>query len=374
MLRNRFLGGVSFLPLFSPVDGAGAGAAAAGTAAGAAAPAAGAGDPAAGAAKVETVSTVADPAAGAAAAEPGAAAGATLAAGGADPGKQAAAAAAAPAGFPENWREIMAGGDKQLLTDLAKYTTPDALYKSLRDVQTKISKGELKAPPAPLAKDATPEQAAEYRKANGLPDSAEGYVAKLELPEGIVIGEADKPLVASFAKSMFEQGATQGEMNRAVSWFYSQQAQVEQQRSERDGETKQTAMSELMTEWGPGDYKTNMQAVGSFLAAVPEELRVEMLTARTADGRMLGNTAAFNKFAAEMARQINPAATLVPAGDSNALGTISDQIKAIESKMYLDGKPNPEYWKGESGKAMQAKYRELTDARDALKSRGGKAA
>lgn len=244
------------------------------------------------------------------------------------------------------------------------------MHKSLLQLQAKISSGELKAK-VELPKDATPEQMAEFRKTNDLPATAEAYVEKLALPDGVVIGEADKPLVASFAKSMFEAGATQGEMNRAVSWFYQQQEAVEAQRAETDVTGRTKAQGELMGEWGPGDFKTNMNAVGSLLSTMPEALKTSLLTARTADGRMVGDTAEFNRWAAATAREINPAATLIPANVQNQPQVVATEIAAIEAKMYLpNGEANPEYWKGAGGEALQARYRELTDAQQKMSARG----
>jgi hypothetical protein len=147
MFKNRMLGGASFLPMFAAEDGSGGGA-----------PAGGGAAPAAGAAPAGGAAPAAGAAPGAAAA-PAAGADATLAGGGVDPtGAAAAAAAGAAAGTPKpgdlpagfDFRAYLAGGDKDAEKDLAKYTDPKAVYKSLRDLQAKISKGELKAPPAAL--------------------------------------------------------------------------------------------------------------------------------------------------------------------------------------------------------------------------------
>jgi hypothetical protein len=355
---DRLRGGVSMLPLFDAENGSGGGAPGAG------APAAGAG------------AAPAAPAAGAAAAggDPGAG---TLAASGADAAATAAAAAAAngPEKFPDNWRELLAGGDKAKLTDLAKYTDPTALYGSLRSTQEKISKGELKAAPVPLPANATPEQTAAWRQANGLPEKAESFVEKLALPDGVVLGEGDKPLVGEFAKFALDKGWSQGQFDQAMTFYYQAQDLAEAQREEADGGHKQTAMQELMGAWGAGDYKTNMNAVGSLLAGMPEDMRVELLTARTPDGRMLGNTAAFNKWAATVARDLNPAASLVLPGGNSSMTSINERISAIEGQMYTkDGKENPAYWRGDAGQRMQAELRDLYDAQAKMKSRGQAAA
>lgn len=371
MFRNRMLGGVSFLPFYRPDDGAGAGGAGGAGAGGSGSGAgtgAGAGDGGKGGAAGK------DQAGGGGAAGDSAA-DKTLAGGGAAGADAAAAAAAAaaagPAKFPTTWREELAGGDAQKLKDLQKYASPDALYGSLRDVQTKISKGELRAPPAALAKDATPEQIAAYRTANNLPDKPDAYVEKLALPDGIVLGETDKPLVGDFAKMALDKGWSQGQFNDAVGWFYEAQQAQEAQRVEADGVARVASEVELRTEWGP-DFKPNMNAVGSVLAMMPAELKNELLGARTAAGQLVGNTAAFNRWAASLGREINPAATLIPVGDVNAAKTVGEELKTIEGKMYLpDGRNNPEYWRDEK---MQARYRELTDAQQKMAAKGSRAA
>lgn len=387
MFRNRFLGGMSFLPMFDAEKGAGAsgtggaagggagdggvgagGGAAAGAAGsaggGAAAGAApGAGVPGAGGADAGAAGGAGAGAAGGAGAGGAAGTGGTLAEGGTG---GAAAALAAPPKFPEDWRAQLAGEDKSALTDLAKYNDPQSVYKSLRDLQAKISKGELKAPAAALPANATPEQKAEWRKSNGLPETAEAYVAKLSLPNGVVIGEADKPLVNDFAKSMFEQGASQAEMDRAVSWFYQQQDAASAQRTQQDGTTRVQSEVALRGEWG-ADFTPNMNAFGVFKATMPAELQASIFAARMPDGRLLGDAPEFLKLGSQLGRTINPAATLILPAGGDAGKTIGDEIKAIEATMYTNGQANREYWGDEK---KQARYRELIDMQTKMSAQG----
>jgi hypothetical protein len=294
-------------------------------------------------------------------------------AGGADGAAAAAlAAAAGPAAFPTTWREQLAGDDKGKLKDLQKYTTPAALYDSLRSVQERISKGELRAPPAPAPKDGTPEQMAEWRAAQGLPDKAETLVEKLALPEGVVLGEADKPFVGELAKMAFDKGWTQAQMNDVVTWYYEQEDKLQAQRVDADNQSRVAAEVALRSNEGWGaDYNANMNAFGALRALMPEELQAAMFAARTPDGKLLGNTAEFLKWGAEISRQLNPAATLVAPTGGDGLKALGDEIAAIEKSMFLaDGRHNPDYWRGDAGAKMQARYRELVDARDKMAARG----
>jgi hypothetical protein len=376
MRFNRFLGGVSFLPMFAPEGGAGSGggsesgggagagsgdAARAAGGEGAAGSGAGAGD-AGGAA---AAGAGAAGAAGSGAGE-GGAAGATLAGGGSGPGAAAAAAASAQPPFGEKWREDLAGGDADAAKDLAKYTDPKAVYKSLRDLQTKISKGELKAAPAPLAANATDEQKTAWRAANGLPATKDDYVKGIQLPNGVVLGEADKPFLDSFAQKIFDEGGSQAELNRAVGWFYEAQDAAERARTDGDGQFKVQAEVALRTEWG-ADFAPNMSAFGAFRSQLPEDLQTLLFSARTADGQLVGNHPLFLKIGAALGRELNPAATLVGNDSPNAVVSMRTELADLEKLM---GDQRSEYWRGPTAEQKQARYRELQDGLAKMQARG----
>lgn len=301
--------------------------------------------------------------AGAAGGDP---AGATLAGGGTGGAAAAAAAATIQPAFGEKWREDLAGDDKDAAKDLAKYTDPKAVYKSLRDLQAKISKGELKAAAQPLPANASDEQKAAWRQANGLPASKDDYVKNLQLPNGVVLGEADKPLVESFAAKMFEEGGTQAELNRAVNWFYQQQDAAERARSDADGQFRVQSEVALRTEWG-NDFQKNLAAFSAFKAQLPGELQALLFTARTADGRVLGDHPEFLKIGAALGREINPAAAIVPADPLNAVKSMQTELADLEKLM---GDQRSEYWRGPKADQMQARYRELTDGMTRVQNRG----
>jgi hypothetical protein len=271
---------------------------------------------------------------------------------------------------------VLAGGDKAVEKDLAKYASPDQVYKSLRSLQADISSGKLKAPPAPLPANATDEQKAEYRKTNGLPEAPEGYVAKVALPDGVVLGEADKPLVGDFAKMALERGWSQDQFNQAVGWFYEAQAAQDAQRVEADGQLRVTSEVALRTEWG-SDYAANMNAFGAFKAMLPQDFQELLFTARTPDGRMLGNTAELIRIGAQLAREFNPAATLiVPGGD--ATKSIGAEIESIEGTYRKaisgDGEAHRAYYGHDGKPGLEVRHRELIDAQQKMTARQARAA
>ena len=299
--------------------------------------------------------------------------GATLAEDPAGAAANAAAAAGVGAG-KDNWRALLAGGDDAALKDLAKYTDPTAVYKSLRSLQADISAGKLRAPAAPLPANATDEQKAAWRQAQGLPAAPEGYVEKLQLANGLVLPETDKPIVAGFAKAAFDAGLSQDAVNVATNWYFQEQQRAAIARQEADGVAKQEAMQVLMSEWGPADYKTNMNAVVSFLAKMPDDVRDVLVSARTLDGRPLGSTPEFNRAIAAYEREMNPAATLVPSSSNNAFKSMSEEISHIDGiyakAMQGDRDAYRQYYGHEGKPGLDVRQRELIEAQQKMSERG----
>lgn len=370
-MRNRFLGGVSFLPFFAPPVEAGAGGAVGGAgggegAGGGAAP--GAGAPAAKPGEAGAQQVGEQGAGGAA--KPGEGGGqqqekkpgATIADGGAAPG------ITAQAKWPDNWRAEMAGDDKAYLKVLERYDSPAAVAKAHRELATKMSSGELKAPAKPLAADATPEQKAAWRTEQGLPADGAAYVAGVKLPNGIVPGEADKPLIEGFINSVAaEKGWTQDQVNDAIAWHMGEAQKQVQAREKADGEFKNGALVTLGQEWGK-DFAGNQNAVASAIALLPEGIRDRLLTARTPDGRILGDDPEFNRGMLLLAKTMNPAAALLPNTGGNGLTGVESKIGEHEANMRApQGTPAwDKYWRSETA---QAELRQLYGARDTMKER-----
>jgi hypothetical protein len=92
-------------------------------------------------------------------------------------------------GWGESWRQSLAGEDRAALRTLERFPDPPALWKSYQSMRTRLSSGEARVLPA----NATPEQQAQWRLENGIPESWDRYDVALE--DGLQIGETDRPLV-----------------------------------------------------------------------------------------------------------------------------------------------------------------------------------
>lgn len=244
------------------------------------------------------------------------------------------------------------------LTKLVKRfnTLPDAV-KALREAQRKISSGELKAP---LAKNATPEQVAEWRKENGIPEKPEDY--KIELPKGVVLGDADKPIVDGFVKAMHEKNTPPDVVNAAVAWYVQSQEERLQAMAESDKQYRAAMEDTLREEWGT-DFRANKDGVEAMVGQWPEDVRKALLTARTGEGFLIEHPGVMRALA-DQARQLGfVGATVVPKGGD--LGASVDQeIAAIEKSMFNeDGTKNSAYWKSDKA---QARYAQLLETRGRL--------
>lgn len=263
-----------------------------------------------------------------------------------------------PADWPPNWREKLAGDDKKLLATLNRFTSPKTFSDSYFAMKQKLSSGEyLKA----LPEDATEEQITEWRKENGIPAKPEEY--DTTLPDGLAIGENDKPLVNEFLAEMHKSNAKPEHVKAALSTYYKILENQQAELFERN-ETKRTETEDaLRTEWG-NEYRRNINMMNGMLDTFGEETKQALLNARAEDGTLLLNNPGIVRALVAQAREINPVATVVPGAGVNAINAIGDEIASYEKKMRED-------WNGwHKDNKAQERYRELIAARDKLKARG----
>lgn len=233
------------------------------------------------------------------------------------------------------WREDMAGGDEEAAKQIARYASPQNVWKALRDAQNKIRSGQFKRT---LADDASPEELAAWRKDNGVPEKPEDY--SLDLSGGKVVGDQDKPALQKILAAAHAGNVPQRGVSAIVDAYYDHVENEAAQRSIRDGQYKADAEDKLRADWGP-DYRVNLGLAENLLAQAPEGLASRLLGGRTADGRILGNDPDFLKFLASVARDINPVPTMVPSGGQSVTETIQGRLEQI--RQMQKSEPN-KYW------------------------------
>ena len=262
--------------------------------------------------------------------------------------------------WPDNWRDEMAGGNEKALGVLKRFSSPVAVGTALLNARQKLSEGALRAG---LPENASEAQVAEFRKANNIPEKAEGYLEKL--PEGVKITDADKPLMENFAKTMHGLNAPPQYVSAAIQSFYEQRQATIERISEANEQQREEGTEALMQEWG-GNFQANKNAVAGFIKSMPEEAQGIILTARDANGILILNHPSVMKALCAAALEINPAATIAPGSSADGAKGLTTEIETIERTM----RETPDkYWKGAEGERMQARYRELLTARDRIAKR-----
>lgn len=247
------------------------------------------------------------------------------------------------------WRESIAGDNADALKTLERFASPKALWDSYAELRGKVSKGELKAN-TPFPAKGTTEQQAAWRQENGVPEAPDKY--DLKLPAGVVVGEADKPVIEAFQKFAHEKNLPAGVVSDVVAWQFQQKVAAEEaRRADFDAKKTETA-AELGREWGP-EFKANMNKIQGVLDATIPGDQGEL---KTLIKNAIDSNPHFARHYAAIALELNPAGTLVPGDRGANEGSVVDGIKEIEGVM---AKNRSKYDKDQT---MQTRYRDLLGA------------
>jgi hypothetical protein len=251
-----------------------------------------------------------------------------------------------------NWRDDFAGEDDKFKSQLERYNSPADLGKAFREQRSTISSGAFKQAPGA---DATPEDIAAYRQANGIPAEPTGYLENL--PEGLVLGEDDKAIFSDFAAAMHEKNVSPDVMHKAIEWYNGFAEREQDALAELDHNHHQETEDQLRKEWG-SDYRANINLVGSLIETTfGEEVAASILNARDMEGRAIMNIPGVLEGLAALSRKVNPVAQLTPHTGRSAVETLDEEIAGIEKLMRTNRK---EY---NADEKLQARYRELLQIR-----------
>lgn len=266
----------------------------------------------------------------------------------------------------DGWREQVAAGDAKVLQRLGRFNSPEDMWRSYTALEGRMSSGEMK--PA-LKADATDIEKAEWRKANGIPDKPEGYDLKFD--NGFVIGAEDKPTVDKFLAVAHANNMVPAQVKEAVAWYFAEQAAQTDARALQDTKIAQESQDALRNKWST-EFRPNMNAFHGLLDAAPAGLKEQLLHGRLADGTPIGSSVQAIEWIAGMARELNPASTVVPGAGANVGQAITGELDKLTAMM---GNRNSEYWRSrtpaekEKSDALQARYRELVDAQNKMAAR-----
>jgi hypothetical protein len=180
--------------------------------------------------------------------------------------------------------------------------------------------------------------------------------------KGIVIGEADKPVIDNFLTAMHEKNAKPEHVRASLDFYYKTLEDQQAKIAAKDQATLATVEDTLRPEWG-AEYRANWNAVANLLSGMPNDKGEMFKHARLGDGTPLLNDPDIARWLAGIAKEQNPAATLVPNIGGNQMQGVEEELKKINTVMRTDRRAY------DKDPAMQARYRELLDAKEKLAAR-----
>ncbi len=229
----------------------------------------------------------------------------------------------------------------------------DAFFEQRRIIDTT-------RPKQPLPENATAEQLAAWRTDNGVPLEAKDYLEKL--PNGLIIGDEDRPIFESFAAELHAENAPPNIAHAAVRWYNNFVEQQQAATAELDRANVANTTQALKTEWG-ADFQANSNIRKNFIESLPDTVKQGFLSARLPDGSLLGEHAEMSQWLVGMALERDPMATIPPGSGIGPGGkTVEDRIGEINKMM---GDRGSDYYKGargEDGKTVvEREYLKLLD-------------
>ena len=241
-----------------------------------------------------------------------------------------------------------------------RYSTAKDAGKAYKEAVAKIRSGELAKP---LPKDATPEQVAEWRKGNGIPEKPEGYFEKL--PNGRVIGEQDAPLFNEVATKLHGHNVSPAVMHDLVEWYYGREDNESAALSQAEKQHESESQKALREAWGP-DFAANESHLNNYIAGLDEGLQKAFSEGFGGDGRRLMHNPAFKQWLSNIAREFNPVGFIAPGGNESALANLDQEIAKYQK---MAGNQHSEYWKGPMAATHQAAYLKVLERKEALEKR-----
>lgn len=258
------------------------------------------------------------------------------------------------------WRKEMAGGDEKIAKRLERFADPNKVLQSYLAAEQKITSGEYKRAAKP--QNATPEQLSQWRAESGIPEKPEGYEIKID-EKLFMDADADKEFIDNFYKGAHEDEIPKPYVEKILNRLFADRKAQADAMAVQDKEDATESEEALRVHWG-NDYLPNMNIMSGMLDGLPQGIKDQLLSARMADGTMLKSNQDMVKALVQLAREINPAATVVPnAGGANTMQSISEEIASIEKFMRTN---RDEYYKDT---AKQARYDQLLAAQAKLKNK-----
>ena len=291
-----------------------------------------------------------------------------------DPGDSAGAG---PADWPDDWRAKMSAGDEKKAKRLERFKSPADVLDFGLNAEKSWKQGKE---PDPFPAEGTDEEKIAWRTGHGIPEKPDGY--DLKLADGFTVSDKDKPQIDEFLTAMHGINVPPEIVKTAIGAYYQIQDRLAGEQDAKHKADGVATRDALRDEMGP-DFQRNMMAAKTLIESAPEEVQDALLGpmndkgvrrggALVHDGTALGNHAPTLRWLVSVANELNPAATITPAGGGTPMANVAARIAELE-KMMTDRKgpyyTGPKVPDG-SETLLQKEYRSLTEAQEKMDKRG----
>lgn len=250
--------------------------------------------------------------------------------------------------MPDNWRQIMGGtvginpakytdAQRKEMAVLERMDSPASVFKSYRNLESKAGSVQIKTP---FPDKGTPEEQTAWRKQEGIPEAPDKY--DLTMPNGVVIGAEDKPVLNGMLARMHANNVPQALATQLIADYFEQEKVFLRNRDTQNANTLREWDEGMRKEWA-GDYQANVNSIKSLLDTFAPDTQDLLYNALGGDGTPMINNPAVLRDLAVLSRTVNPFPTVVPNGGGDRMGSVDDEITKIEGMM---ADRNSEYWKG----------------------------
>lgn len=222
--------------------------------------------------------------------------------------------------FKEGWKEGLSKlfGDTEMAREIKDSPTLDrykdfpSAIKSLLDTKKMVGANKIAIPGA----NASPEQIAEYFRAVGAPESAEGY--QFNIPDEVKDNISEE-LLGSAKKVFASEHLTPKQAQGVMDFYLDLESQKASDFASSIQAEKTEAFNELNKEWGAA-YQQKLTKVSNFF----RNLGLSEVIAETGLGR---NAAFIKAFESKVVDKLSESNTLLGAEENLTPGSIDDQIK-----------------------------------------------
>lgn len=224
-----------------------------------------------------------------------------------------------------DWRSFLTDPDAKKQAE--RFSSLDEVLKSNAELRKSIS-DRVKLP----GKDADEKEVSKFRKALGIPEKAEDY--KLELPEGMELGEADQQLIDAVKPVAHENNIPASALNGFVVKFKEFEAQLDKERVAELQKHQDASVDELRKEWGK-DYDGNVNIANRAMQQFGGDDMVEFLkkTEIKDGGGVLGDSPQMVRLFAKLGRQMSEDGVIKPV-DADTAKDLNEKIDELTSQAH----------------------------------------